>query len=36
MWKPAVSGMEEEAQRIRARSKKQAYPPIFCLPPKAV
>ena len=33
MWKPAVSGMEEA--RIRARSKKQAYPPIFCLPPKA-
>ena len=33
MWKPAVSGMEEA--RIRAKSKKQAYPPIFCLPPKA-
>ena len=33
MWRPAVSGMEEA--RIRARSKKQAYPPIFCLPPKA-
>jgi len=25
-----------EEARIRARSKKQAYPPIFCLPPKAV
>ena len=34
MWRPAVSGMEEA--RVRARSKKQAYPPIFCLPPKAV
>ena len=34
MWKPAVSGMEEA--RIRAKSKKQAYPPIFSLTPKAV
>ena len=33
MWKPAVSGMEEA--RIRAKSKKQAYPPIFGLPLKA-
>jgi hypothetical protein len=24
-----------EEARVRARSKKQAYPPIFCLPPKA-
>ena len=33
MWRPAVSGMEEA--RVRARSKKQAYPPIFGLPLKA-